>query len=186
MPMLVACDELVSDKMSVLVAVDLNHVQEAAWSLSVWLSMLQEHLDKTDACSVAFAILPSRAGAETFFILEPGESFWVANDPYQSLADLNPQSVILLDMVPESPVLSVEAEVRGKLSPLRVLKAMRSSLSALNLAYSENAVKALYARAGLIDGSTGLMPWLELGVPAVRLQGQFSGQIEYLPAVMQQ
>ncbi len=185
-PILIACEKLVNDKQvnnesTILVVVDLNHAQDVAWSLSVWLSMLEEYTHEGVCGSVAFSILP-RLDWEPFHILEAGASFWLRTNPYQVLADLNPRAVILLDILPEALVLSVEAETKGKLSPLHILKVLRSSLGALDIAYSENAVKALYARAGLIDGSVGLIPWLELGVPAIRLHGQLNGWFKLLPA----
>ncbi len=176
----------ISDDPTVLVAVDLNHTENVAWSLSIWLSMIEEYLQDGGSSSIAFTILP-RLGTDTSFVLEAGSAFWLVADPYQILADLNPQSVILLDIVPDPRGLLIEAETRGKLSPFHVLLALRSSLAALDLSFNENVVQALYARAGLIDGSVGLLPWLELGVPAIRLHGQLKGQFQLLPArIMEQ
>jgi hypothetical protein len=185
-PVLVASEAWVtgtlsSDEPSVLVAVDLNHADDVAWSVSVWLSMLAETVAEGDSRSVAFSIIPP-LGTEPSTVLEAGTAFWLATDPYQILAEQDPQAVILLDLLPDETVLSVEAETRGRLSPFYVLKALRSALGGLDITYSENVVEALYARAGLIDGSLGLMPWLELGVPAIRLHGQFKDRFHFLPA----
>lgn len=184
-PLLVTCERLDGDSPSLLLAVDLSHVENAAWTLSVWLTMLERHIYEANSCSVAFAILPA-PGLKKRADLEAGESFWLPVDPYQSLADLNPTSVILLDIVPEAKGLNLEAETRGRLTPLHILQTVRASLDRLGLAYSENVVKALYARAGLIDGSAGLIPFLELGVPAIRLYGQMNGSFELLPSLTRQ
>jgi len=184
-PLLLACNRIDENGLSLLLAVDLNHVENARWSLAVWLAMLESQLSQADSCTTGFAILPPArtvGGAR----LEAGEIFWILPDPYQRLADLNPASVILLDLVPEVQELSLEAEARSRLSPLHVLTAVRSSLEEAGLAYRENAVKALYARAGLVDGSAGLGPWLELGAPAIRLHGHLDGSSRFLPAMVLQ
>lgn len=180
-PLLVTCDNQYGEGPLLLLVVDLNHVGDAALSLSAWLVMLEQYISASKSCAVTFSILPvSRPNNGT--ILEAGKVFWMPVDPYQSLASLNPYSVILLDMVQEAQQLDLEAESKGKLSPLHVLRAVRASLNGMGIAYSENVVKALYARAGLIDGSAGLAPWLDLGVPAIRLHGRFDEEIQLLPS----
>ena len=185
MPLFVACDMQDDARPSVLIAVDLNYVKDAALSLSVWVAMLERYISEVDACSVAFSILPP-SRLQNMPSLEAGKIFWLPVDPYQSIVSLNPHSVILLDSVPDAQQLIVEAETRGRLSPLHVLKAVRASLDGMGLVYSENAVKAIYARAGLINGSPGLVPWLERGVSALRLYGRLDEQLLFLPATVQQ
>jgi hypothetical protein len=185
MPLRVVCDQQEAIGPSLLLAVDLGYVVDAVWSLSVWLAMLEIHISEAGSCSVAFSVLPP-SGSATGSALEAGQAFWLTADPYKSLSNLDPYSIILLDFVPGFQGLTLEAETRGRLSPLHVLEAVRASLSSLELSYNENAVKALYAGAGLIDGSVGLAPWLELGMPAIRLYGQLDDRLQYLPASMQQ
>lgn len=185
MPLLVTCDKPDNEGPLLLISVDLNFAEDAALSLSVWLAMLERYLSAANSCSVAFSILPPYK-PEKAPRLEAGKVFWETVDPYQSLASLPPNSVILLDSVLTSQELTLEAETKGKLSPLHVLRAVRASLDGMGLVYSENAVKALYAKAGLIDGSAGLVPWLEQGVPAIRLYGRLDEQSLNLPATLEQ
>lgn len=189
MPVLVASEEfingtLANDEPRILVVVDLNHTEDVTWSLSVWLSMLDVVVGTRESRSMAFALIPL-SGTNQSVALEAGAAFWLKTNPYQILADLDAHAVILLDILPGEKDLSVEAETRGRLSPFHVLGAMRSTLGVLDITSSENVVEALYARAGLIDGSVGLMPWLELGVPAIRLHGHLRGRFSCLPLELQ-
>ena len=184
-PLLVSCGSIRGEELPLMIAVDLNHAEDALWSLSGWLVMIEGFIQATDSCSAAFSIIPS-SGMEKNAGLEAGETFWSSSDPYQYLATLEPDSVVLLDVGPGARKLNLQAEARGRLTPLHVLQSVRSSLHGLGIEYGENAVTALYSRAGLYDGSVGLSPWLELGVPAIRLYGSLEDHVRFLPAMMLQ
>jgi hypothetical protein len=183
MPLLVACDTMETEELPVLIVVDLDHVKDAASSLAGWLAMLEWHVLEGNSCSVIFSILPP-SSLKKARSLEAGDSFWLPADPYLQLANLNPDTIVLLDVVHGIPELSLQAESRGRLAPLHVLQTLRDSLEGLGLEYREHVVAALYARAGLIEGSAGLLPWLERGIPAIRLYGPLDGQSRFLPAAI--